>query len=203
MNHPIKPKAKDSKQLFKNPLLERLTRTHIAVPLTLYSVVSAGLLYFGAIVIALQPAMMLLMFVLGFLFLTLLEYIAHRYVFHMEPTNKVKQKIQYTVHGVHHEFPKDKDRLAMPPILALVYVAIFFFVFRFLLGEYVYAFVPGLLMGYSTYLFVHYAVHAFQPPNNFLKILWVHHAIHHYKDPERAYGVSSPLWDYILGTMPK
>ena len=37
---------------------------------------------------------------------------------------------------------------------------------------------------------------------NFLKTLWVHHAIHHYKDDTRAYGVSSPLWDWILGTMP-
>lgn len=203
MNHTIKPKVKGSKKLFKNPLLERLSRTHIAVPLTLYSLISIGLLYYGATEIGLQAGMMVLMFVTGFLFLTLLEYIAHRYVFHMAPTNKVKKKIQYTVHGVHHEFPKDKDRLAMPPILALVYVAIFFFVFQFLLGEHVYAFVPGLLMGYAFYLFVHFAVHAFQPPKNFLKVLWVHHAIHHYKDPERAYGVSSPLWDYVFGTMPK
>ncbi|WP_224999479.1 sterol desaturase family protein [Cesiribacter sp. SM1] len=203
MNHTVKPKMKGSKQLFSNPLLERLSRTHISIPLTLYSVISIGLLYYGATEIGLQAGMMVLMFVLGFLFLTLLEYVAHRYVFHMEPTNKVKAKIQYTVHGVHHEYPKDKDRLAMPPILALLYVAIFFIVFRFALGDYVYAFVPGLLMGYATYLFVHFAVHAYQPPKNFLKILWVHHAIHHYKDPERAYGVSSPLWDYVFGTMPK
>ena len=203
MNHRVKPKTKGSKQLFSNPLLERLSRTHIAIPLSLYSLISIGLLYYGATEIGLGAGMMALMFVLGFLFLTLLEYVAHRYVFHMEPTNKVKAKIQYTVHGVHHEYPKDKDRLAMPPIVALIYVTIFFVVFQFLLGEHVYAFVPGLLTGYATYLFVHYAVHAFQPPNNFLKILWVHHAIHHYKDPERAYGVSSPLWDFVFGTMPR
>lgn len=203
MNHTVKPKMKGSKQLFSNPVLERLSRTHISIPLTLYSVISIGLLYYGATEVGLEAGMMVLMFVLGFLFLTLLEYVAHRYVFHMEPTNKVKAKIQYTVHGVHHEYPKDKDRLAMPPILAMLYVAIFFIVFRFFLGEYVYAFVPGLLMGYATYLFVHFAVHAYQPPKNFLKILWVHHAIHHYKDSERAYGVSSPLWDYVFGTMPK
>jgi 4-hydroxysphinganine ceramide fatty acyl 2-hydroxylase len=121
----------------------------------------------------------------------------------MDHSTPLKAKIQYTVHGVHHEFPKDKDRLAMPPLLALVYVVFFFFAIRFLLGEGVFAFGPGMLMGYARYLFVHYAVHAYQPPKNFLKILWVHHAIHHYKDPERAYGVSSPLWDYVFGTMPK
>ena len=203
MNGTIKPKTKGSKQLFKNPLLERLSRTHISIPLTLYTVISIGLLYYGATEVGLGASMMALMFVFGFLFFTLLEYLAHRYLFHMEHTNKIKAKIQYSVHGVHHEYPKDKDRLAMPPILALVYVALFFFIFRLLLGEYVFAFVPGLLAGYATYLFVHFAVHAYQPPRNFLKVLWVHHSIHHYKDSERAYGVSSPLWDYIFGTMPK
>ena len=203
MSHSVKPKTKGSKQLFDNPLLERLSRTHIAIPLTLYSLISIGLLYYGATTIGLGAGMMVLMFILGFLALTLLEYVAHRYVFHMEHTSDLKAKIQYTVHGVHHEFPKDKERLAMPPLIALVYVVIFFLIFQLLLGDYVYAFVPGLLTGYSTYLFVHYAVHAYQPPKNFMKILWVHHSIHHYKDPERAYGVSSPLWDYVFGTMPK
>lgn len=161
------------------------------------------MLYYGATEMGLHGAMMVLVFLLGFLLFTLLEYVAHRYIFHMEPTNKVKAKVQYNVHGVHHEYPNDKDRLAMPPILALLYVALFFVIFQFLLAKYVYAFVPGLLMGYSMYLAVHYAVHAFQPPKNFLKVLWVHHAIHHYKDPEVAFGVSSPLWDYVFATMPK
>jgi sterol desaturase/sphingolipid hydroxylase (fatty acid hydroxylase superfamily) len=44
-------------------------------------------------------------------------------------------------------------------------------------------------------------VHAFQPPKNFFKVLWVNHSIHHYKDGEVVFGVSSPLWDYIYGTM--
>jgi sterol desaturase/sphingolipid hydroxylase (fatty acid hydroxylase superfamily) len=31
--------------------------------------------------------------------------------------------------------------------------------------------------------------------------LWVNHSVHHYKDGEIVFGVSSPLWDYIYGTM--
>lgn len=203
MDQTIKPKTKGSGQLFKNPVLERLSRTHISIPLSLYSIISVGLLYYGVTEIGLSGLGVVALFISGFLTFTFFEYLAHRYLFHMDHSTPLKAKIQYTVHGVHHEFPKDKDRLAMPPFVALLYVAVFFFVFRLLLGEGVYAFVPGMLMGYSTYLFVHYAVHAFQPPKNFLKILWVHHSIHHYKDPERAYGVSSPLWDYVFGTMPK
>ncbi|HYI76223.1 MAG TPA: fatty acid hydroxylase, partial [Chryseolinea sp.] len=44
-------------------------------------------------------------------------------------------------------------------------------------------------------------VHAFAPPKNFLKRLWINHGTHHYKNGEMIYGVSSPLWDYIYGTM--
>lgn len=203
MEHTITPKQKGSKQLFNNPILERLSRTHIAVPLTLYTLIALGWLYYGAYYAGLSGGSIVSMFILGFLTLTLLEYLAHRYFFHMEPTSKVKARIQYTVHGVHHEYPKDKGRLAMPPLMALLYIVVIFFSVRYFLGNHVYAFAPGMLMGYTTYLFIHYAVHAYQPPKNFLKILWIHHAIHHYKDPQRAYGVSSPLWDWVFGTMPR
>jgi sterol desaturase/sphingolipid hydroxylase (fatty acid hydroxylase superfamily) len=44
-------------------------------------------------------------------------------------------------------------------------------------------------------------VHAYPAPKNFFKVLWINHAVHHYKDGEVVFGVSSPLWDYIFGTM--
>ncbi len=47
-------------------------------------------------------------------------------------------------------------------------------------------------------------VHAFQPPKNSLKLLWLNHSIHHYKEDEHIlYGVSSPVWDYVFGSVPK
>ncbi|MCI0750553.1 MAG: fatty acid hydroxylase, partial [Flammeovirgaceae bacterium] len=36
MTETVLPKNKGTKQLFKNPILESLTRTHIAVPLTVF-----------------------------------------------------------------------------------------------------------------------------------------------------------------------
>jgi sterol desaturase/sphingolipid hydroxylase (fatty acid hydroxylase superfamily) len=105
------------------------------------------------------------------------------------------------MHGVHHEFPKDKDRLAMPPLLSITIATILLLLFRLVMGDLVFAFLPGFLVGYAAYLSVHYMVHAFQPPKNFFKVLWVNHSVHHYKDGEFIFGVSSPLWDYIYGTM--
>jgi sterol desaturase/sphingolipid hydroxylase (fatty acid hydroxylase superfamily) len=73
--------------------------------------------------------------------------------------------------------------------------------FRLVLGDFVFSFLPGFLVGYAYYLAVHYMVHVYQPPKNFFKILWVNHAVHHYKHGEYIFGVSSPLWDYVYGTM--
>lgn len=199
----IRPKHKGTKALFSNPILERLSRTHTAVPVSLFSILAVGLLYYALAEQNLSLLVTAVAFITGFLFFTLLEYLAHRYFFHMLPTNKLKEKLQYAVHGIHHEFPKDRDRLAMPPFIALLYATIFFLVFRLFLGQYVYAFLPGILVGYATYLSVHFLVHAYPPPKNFLKVLWVHHGIHHYKDHTVAFGVSSPLWDYVFRTMPK
>jgi sterol desaturase/sphingolipid hydroxylase (fatty acid hydroxylase superfamily) len=199
----IKPQHKGTKQLFKNPVLEKLSRTHIAIPLTLYAIIAVGFLVYGTMFIGLAPLKLAALFVGGLLTFTLAEYLMHRYLYHHEPSTEKGRKFIYTVHGVHHEFPKDKDRLAMPPLLAVVLIVILFSLFYLIMGEAVYGFLPGFILGYSLYLFVHYAVHAYAPPKNFLKVLWVNHGIHHYKEPDRAYGVSSPLWDVIFGTLPE
>jgi 4-hydroxysphinganine ceramide fatty acyl 2-hydroxylase len=199
----IRPRNTGTKALFSNPILERLSRTHIAVPVGLFSLIGLLLVYYAIAEENLPLLPSAAIFALGFLFFTLLEYLAHRYFFHMAPSTKIKAKLQYAVHGIHHEFPKDKERLAMPPFVALFYASLLFLLFRWLLGTYVFAFLPGMLIGYATYLSVHYVVHAYQPPKNFFKTLWVHHAIHHYKDHSVAFGVSSPLWDYVFRTMPK
>ena len=120
----------------------------------------------------------------------------------MKITNKIRKSIQYGLHGVHHEYPKDKGRLAMPPLVSAFLAASLLITFLFLIGNYTFGFLPGFVMGYVSYLFVHYIVHTYAPPKNIFKELWINHAIHHYKDHTKAFGVSSPLWDYVFRTMP-
>ena len=198
----IRPKNKGQKVIFKNPILERLTRTHIAVPITIFSIFSAGLIYYAFAYAKLPAYLIGTLFVSGFLIFTFIEYLVHRYAFHMDTDTELKQKIQYSLHGVHHEYPKDKGRLAMPPIVSVLLALGLLYAFHLVIGEYTYAFLPGFVMGYASYLFVHFIVHAYQPPKNSFKILWVNHGIHHYKDNNKAFGVSSPLWDIVFGTMP-
>ncbi|HSJ68196.1 MAG TPA: sterol desaturase family protein [Anditalea sp.] len=198
-----RPDNNGSVRMFDNPVLERMSRTHISIPITMFLGIGTVSLYYAISSTEIGVSTGLMVTVLGLLAFTLVEYLMHKHLFHMEPDTELKDKIQYSTHGVHHDYPKDKDRLAMPPFISALYAVIFYMVFTLVMGDYAMYFLPGFLIGYSLYLGVHYIVHAYPPPKNFLKVLWVNHAIHHYKDPDVAFGVSSPLWDILLGTMPK
>jgi 4-hydroxysphinganine ceramide fatty acyl 2-hydroxylase len=197
-----RPQNSGSAQLFDSPVLEKMSRTHIAIPISMFFIISVYAAYYGYTYTTISILSAVGIYMLGWLMFTLVEYVMHRYLFHMEPDTPTKDRLQYTMHGVHHDYPRDKDRLAMPPYVSLLYTTIFFVVFRLAMGDAAYFFLPGFLTGYAMYLGVHYIVHAYPPPKNFLKVLWVNHGIHHYKDPDKAFGVSSPLWDYIFRTMP-
>lgn len=198
---PIKPKNTGSRKLFENPLIEKLSRTHISIPVTIFFVTGAVLGWYAFTHTDMANWLIGLLFAAGLLTFTFVEYWMHRSIYHIEPTTPARAKFQYTTHGVHHEYPKDKTRLAIPPILAILVSVTFFGIFFLLMGEAAYAFFPGFIWGYAGYLLVHYSVHAYPPPKNVFKALWVHHSIHHYKDGEVAFGVSSPLWDYVFGTV--
>ena len=169
----------------------------------MFLLVGCWALYYGIMTTPISFLTGALLVIGGFFTFTLVEYLMHRYLYHMLPDNKIKDKIQYAIHGVHHDYPKDKDRLALPPFISGLYAVILYFAFTALMGNYAFYFLPGFLVGYSLYLGIHYIVHAYPPPKGFFKILWVNHAIHHYKDPDVAFGVSFPLWDYIFGTAPR
>ena len=201
ISHP-KAKHTGTRTLFANPWLERLTRTHIAVPVSAFVFYSLALLVYSFYKTDLSASAILLLFPAGLLTFTLIEYIAHKYLYHMGATSARRARFQYHFHGVHHEFPKDKTRLAIPPWISSIVAAGLLCLIHLVMGDAALAFFGGFLMGYAGYLLVHYSVHIFNAPKNAFKVLWVNHAVHHYKDPHRAFGVSSPLWDHIFGTMP-
>jgi 4-hydroxysphinganine ceramide fatty acyl 2-hydroxylase len=199
----VKPNNTGTKQIFNNPFLEKLTRTHAAVPISLFLLISAGLVWYGLAASLLTGVQVAGLYALGLFVFTFVEYIVHRKLFHIVPDTPAKATFQYRAHGVHHEFPKDKTRLAMPPVLSLSITAVLFALHYLVMGHYTFGYLPGFLSGYALYLLVHYVVHAYRPPQNLFKTLWVHHGIHHYKNHDVAFGVSSPLWDWVFGTMPK
>ena len=111
------------------------------------------------------------------------------------------KRFHYIVHGVHHEHPKDKDRLLMPPLPGTL-IALFLLSFWYIiLGNNSFALMAGVINGYLLYGYIHYTVHA-NPKHKLFRRWWKHHALHHHKFHDKAFGVSTSFWDRIFGTMP-
>ncbi|ADY54223.1 fatty acid hydroxylase [Pseudopedobacter saltans DSM 12145] len=205
---PEQIKNKGQARLFENPFLESLTKTRPWVIYVLYIPVCMYMLYYSYGTLGFSIGRVLGVFFFAFFFWTLFEYFAHRYLFHYEPKSKIGQRIVYIFHGNHHEYPRDKMRLFMPPvpsiILASVIFAIIWFSLAGVIGDpnYTFMFFPGFMIGYLAYVSMHYAIHAFAPPK-YLKALWRNHHLHHYKYPEKGFGVSSTFWDMIFRTVPE
>ena len=89
----------------------------------------------------------------------------------------------------------------MPPSVSVPLAVLFYLLFEVILGKnFVAPFFVGFLTGYLFYDMTHYAVHHFNIHNKFWLALKKHHMRHHFQNPELGYGVSSPMWDYIIGT---
>ncbi len=187
--------------MFKNRFLESLTKTHPLTPLIVYL---PAVIYFIAhsfYKLNFKTLTIIVLFLTGAFSWTLVEYLLHRFVFHFEPRTPIGFKIQFMIHGVHHQYPRDPKRLVMPPVVSLTLAILFWYLFRHSLGIYAFAFFPGFVAGYIIYDMTHYAIHHFKPPKNKLRMLWKHHLKHHYQMPDKAFGVSTPLWDYIFRTI--
>src|SRR5690606_12959773 len=125
---------KGQAQLFKNHYLEMLTKTHPLVIWGMYIPVIAGMLYYSFAVLGYEPGSILLTFISGMLMWTLFEYIMHRWIFHMVAESEKAQKIVYIMHGNHHHYPRDKERLFMPPVPSLIIASLIFILQYALMG---------------------------------------------------------------------
>ena len=198
-------KTQGQGELFRYPFLEVFTKAPPAVSASIYGCVVLLFLYKAVnLPITDHLGTAVLIFIGAVFSWTLFEYFAHRYLFHLDvhfPNSKLAAKLAYLFHGIHHEYPHDMDRILMPPLPGLIIISTLFLFFSLLMGPYVYLFIPGFMTGYLFYTFVHFKTHALKVPS-FLKRQKKHHAIHHYKHPDKAFGVSSPIWDWVFGTMP-
>jgi sterol desaturase/sphingolipid hydroxylase (fatty acid hydroxylase superfamily) len=186
--------------LFKNHYLEYLTKTHPLVIWGLYLPVLILLPYYSSRVLGFGGLKILGLFVAGMFFWSFFEYIMHRFVFHHITESEKGRRIIYVLHGNHHEYPRDKERLFMPAVPSLIIASLIFSIMNLLMGKIVFSFFPGFMLGYLLYGSMHYAIHAWNPPFKWMKGLWRNHHLHHYKQQERGFGVSSTLWDHVFGT---
>jgi dihydroceramide fatty acyl 2-hydroxylase len=155
------------------------------------------------------PFYILIAILTGVFVWTFAEYTLHRFVFHFRPRNPWQERVVFLFHGIHHAQPQCKTRLVMPPVVSIPMALVFYGLFYGLVGlglrspQWVDPLFGGFILGYLIYDLTHYATHHFPMRSGVPKYLKRYHLQHHYKTPNQRFGVSSPLWDAVFGTMPK
>jgi sterol desaturase/sphingolipid hydroxylase (fatty acid hydroxylase superfamily) len=192
---------KGQASLFRNQYLEMLTKTHPLVICGIYLPVIVYFTWRSLTGLHFGISRVVLTFLAGMAFWTLFEYIMHRFVFHWVAESERAKKVVYVMHGNHHHFPRDKERLFMPPVPSLILASIIFLLMYAVMRNNVFMFFSGFMLGYLMYGSMHYAIHAWNPPFKWMKPLWRNHHLHHYKDEHKGFGVSTTVWDRVFGTM--
>jgi 4-hydroxysphinganine ceramide fatty acyl 2-hydroxylase len=192
----------ESARIFKSDFLEMFTHVHWSVPIILFLPVVLYFVYLTVQSPEIGSSEGVLLFLVGLFVWTLTEYLLHRFVFHYEPKTELGKRIHFLTHGVHHDYPNDSKRLVMPPSVSIPLATLFFFFFQLLAGPVaVFPFFAGFIFGYICYDEIHYATHHAPMKGKVGLFLKHHHVRHHYEDPNKRYGVSSPLWDHVFRTM--
>lgn len=133
-----------------------------------------------------------ILFFVGYLTWTLVEYVMHRWLYHEVPS------ILSDGHEQHHEHPT--SLLGIPWIVNTVLIlAIFTGVSTFLPRAESGVFIGALWFGYLNYTLVHHGLHHWKINHHVWRALWRHHKIHH-KLPDKNIGVSTTFWDYVFRT---
>jgi sterol desaturase/sphingolipid hydroxylase (fatty acid hydroxylase superfamily) len=189
----------ESVRMFKNSLLERLSKVPFFVPLIVY--VPTIMFFSWHSILENNIVSFFGFLILGLFVWTLTEYVLHRFIFHFYPSSTWGKRIHFIFHGVHHDYPNDSQRLVMPPSASIPLAIGFYFMFKSILQiEMLNGFFAGFLLGYLCYDMTHYMLHHAKFKNPFLKRLKQQHMLHHYDDSTKKYGVTSDLWDKVFGT---
>ena len=195
-------------RLFKSDFLEFFTHISPIAVLVIWVPVVAYFIYRGIAIQRASAGTMIFGILLGLFLWTFAEYTLHRFLFHFKPRNAWQERLSFLMHGVHHAQPRDKTRLVMPPAvsipLALVFLGLFHLIFNSLLmiPNWTAPVFAGFLMGYIAYDMIHYGTHHFPIKKGYFRMIRRNHMHHHFQTPDKRFGVSNPLWDYVFNTMP-
>lgn len=130
--------------------------------------------------------------VLGLFAFSFIEYFFHRWMFH------TRIPLFTQGHDLHHARPLGYDSLPffLPPVVLLALAGVFVLVmptgFALLLAS-------AITFGYILYGISHFVIHHVRFKQPLLRRWAGAHHVHHYH-PECNFGVTTLLWDVLLGT---
>jgi sterol desaturase/sphingolipid hydroxylase (fatty acid hydroxylase superfamily) len=124
---------------------------------------------------------------------TLLEYMVHRIVFH-------RSSLGRNLHGPHHDHPSDPDAERSSLSTPFIAFPIWFLLIGMAGMEDGSAIFAGLLLGYLTFIAIHYAVHrcAIEPTSPLYPAKMRH--LTHHRFENCNFGVTTMFWDIVFRT---
>lgn len=141
-------------------------------------------------------------FLSGCLYWTFLEYAIHRWAYHTPYRSKFLYYFLGSFHLYHHKDMSDRRvynaGFLMIYFLAPTVLSPVLLVTRDpgILG----ALTLGLSGSYYFYEWVHFILHYKVHTSGYLSYIQKYHFHHHDKSPQKNFGNTSHLWDYLLGT---
>ncbi len=193
-------KSRQQARYFDNELLEKLSKTPWWAPLVLWIPLFGLLVGLTFTETDLGAGSVIGLLAAGLVFWSFAEYWLHRLLFHYTGFGR----FHYIIHGAHHEYPHDDARIVFPPTASLILGGIIFGLSLLALGWHVsLPFFAGFVIGYLWYDMTHAWTHIGKPKTRYGRWLKKHHTLHHFSEPDKKFGVSTPLWDFAFGTYGK
>lgn len=154
--------------------------------------VAVWLIGFGAYANQFGLTVALTTIAIGLLVFSFAEYAVHRWLFH----GRVGAMVEG--HAKHHVDPKGYDALPffMPPLAMLALAGLLALIVP---GSIALLLAGAAAVGYAAYGLGHTAIHFIRFRRR-VPMLWAaHHHIHHHH-AQFNFGVTTSLWDHVLGT---
>ncbi len=134
-------------------------------------------------------------FVVGLLVWTLLEYLIHRFVFHERALGK-KLPVEHLKHHAEVDyFAPFRLKLSMAAVVVGPLFVVGFFAPVFAWTG------IGIISGWLAYEVLHWRIHVAAPIGRYGRWARRHHLAHHFGNSTKNHGVSSPIWDWVFGTL--
>lgn len=136
----------------------------------------------------------------GAIYWTLIEYIIHRWIYHIRYRNFSFRTFIESFHMHHHRDITDGEVLNAGPLLVYPMFVVVHLPLVWMKPDDLAFLALGNILMYSFYEFVHFRIHLRPGKSRYISFIQKFHLHHHYFDPGVNFGNTSPLWDHIFRT---
>jgi sterol desaturase/sphingolipid hydroxylase (fatty acid hydroxylase superfamily) len=189
-------------RMFESDFFEFFSKVHPAAPFVVWVPVALALPAWAVSTGVTSLTLLAVMAPLGFVTWQATEYFAHKKLFHWLGVGPLTRRFHDIVHGFHHKYPDDPDRLVMPLAVSISLAALVGGLLWLVQAPaFTVPWFVGFLSGYLFYDFMHWSTHFRKPLTQWERTMRAHHMAHHFAEPELNFGISNRWVDRLMGTM--